>query len=95
MCAKAKHPKHSHNSDSTEKGKTTFHLIHGDVWGPAPSSDIHGFKWFLLCVGDFNRFMARFLTSPALPFPKQNLDEYMEMSDTRGKEEEELSSLSH
>ena len=36
MCAKAKHPKHSHNSDSTEKGKTPFHLIHGDVWGPAP-----------------------------------------------------------
>ena len=32
-----------------------FHLIHCDIWGPAPITDINAFRYFLICVDDFSR----------------------------------------
>lgn len=53
---KAKHKRHSYQSEKIERKKLPFQLIHSDVWGPAPSTDIHGFRWFLVFVDDSSRF---------------------------------------
>ena len=36
--------------------KESFQLIHCDIWVPAPSTNILGFKWFLIFEDDFSRF---------------------------------------
>ena len=41
---RAKNRKCSYPTKSTERKDTPFNLIHCDVWGPAPSPDIHGFR---------------------------------------------------
>ena len=56
VCEKSKHKTHSYVSENSEKRKTPFDLIHSDVWGPAPSTDLHGFRWFLVFVDDCSRF---------------------------------------
>ena len=38
-----------------------FHLIQCDLWGPAPITNIHAFKYFLMCVEDFSRMTWVFL----------------------------------
>ena len=38
-----------------------FHLIHCDMWGPSPTTDIEGFKYFLICVDDYSRKTWGFL----------------------------------
>ena len=38
------------------RSPTPFHLIHCDVWGPSPHTDVNGFRWFLVCVDDHSRF---------------------------------------
>ena len=56
ICEKAKHKRYAYQSENLERRKTPFDIIHSDVWGPAPSTDLHGFRWFLLFVDDCSRF---------------------------------------
>ena len=55
ICEKSKHKRHSYVSENSEKRKTPFDLIHSDIWGPEPSTDLHGFRWFLVFVDDCSR----------------------------------------
>ena len=43
-----------------------FHLIHCDMWGPSPTTDIEGFKYFLICVDDYSRKTWGFLLKQKL-----------------------------
>ena len=51
---RAKHERHSYCYDNTEIRKNPFQLIQFDVWGLAPSIDIHGFMRFLIFLDDFS-----------------------------------------
>ena len=53
-CALAKSHKHSYFPSLTHCIKP-FALIHSDVWGPAPESNIHGLSYFVLFVDDCTR----------------------------------------
>ena len=44
VCERAKHKRHSYKFHHSGRRKHPFQLIHCDVWGPAPSTDLHGFK---------------------------------------------------
>ena len=61
VCERAKHKRGTYSSQNIERRKHLFHLLHLDVWGPAPSPDLHGFKWFLIIVDDFSRFTWTYL----------------------------------
>ena len=61
VCERAKHKRSSYSSQNIERRKYPFQLIHLDVWGPAPSLDLHGFRWFLIIVDDFSRFTWTYL----------------------------------
>ena len=50
------HKRHSYLLENPERRKTPFDLIHSNVWGPAPSTDLHGFRWFLVFLDDCSRF---------------------------------------
>ena len=56
VCEKAKHKRHSYQSESHETRKTPFDLIHSDKWGSTPSNGLHGLRWFLVFVDDCSRF---------------------------------------
>ena len=38
-----------------------FKLIHCDIWGPSPQTDIEGHRWFLICVDDYICFCWLYL----------------------------------
>ena len=38
-----------------------FQLIHFDVWGPSPQTDILGKRYFLVCTDDYSRYSWLFL----------------------------------
>ena len=38
-----------------------FTLIHCDVWGPSPHTDISGYRWFLIYIDDFSKYSLLFL----------------------------------
>ena len=38
-----------------------FHSIHCDIWGPSPTTDINGYKYFLIFVDDYSRMTWAFL----------------------------------
>ena len=38
-----------------------FQILHCDVWGPSPTTDLLGNKYFLVCTDDYNRFSWVFL----------------------------------
>ena len=46
---------------SVDRSQVPFHLIHCDVWGPSPHTDVNGFRWFLVCVDDHSRFCWLYL----------------------------------
>ena len=46
------------NNNRTQK---SFQLIHCDVWGPSPHTDILGHRYFLVCTDDHSRFSWLFL----------------------------------
>ena len=56
VCEKAKHKRHSYQSENLERRKTPFDVIHSDVWGPASSIDLHSFRWFQVFLDDYSRF---------------------------------------
>ena len=70
VCEKAKHHKHSYNYESIQRRNTPLQLIYHDVWGCAPLSEIHGFKWFLVCVVDFNNFTLTYVLKHKLKVTK-------------------------
>ena len=45
-------PFHSSESTSTD----IFDLIHSDVWGPSPVSNISGSRYFIVFVDDYSRY---------------------------------------
>ena len=38
-----------------------FQILHCDVWGPSPTTDLLGNKYFLVCTDDCSRFSWVFL----------------------------------
>ena len=56
VCERAKYKRHSYKSHHSKRRKQPFQLIHYDVWGLAPFTYLHGFKWFLILVDDFSIF---------------------------------------
>ena len=38
-----------------------FQLLHCDIWGPSPQTDLNGFRWFLVCIDDHGRFAWLYL----------------------------------
>ena len=47
---------------ATDHRKTIpFQLIHFDVWGPSPQTDVLGKRYFLVCTNDFSRYSWLFL----------------------------------
>ena len=61
VCERAKHKRSTYSSQNIERRKYPFQLLYLDVWGPAPSPDLHGFRWFLIIVDDFSRFTWTYL----------------------------------
>ena len=47
VCERASHKRHSYCSENVERRKEPIHIIHYDVWGLAPSIDIHVLDGFL------------------------------------------------
>ncbi|KAA0025466.1 Retrovirus-related Pol polyprotein from transposon TNT 1-94 [Cucumis melo var. makuwa] len=54
-CKLAKQPALSF-STSTSICDKPFDLIHSDIWGPAPTSTVHGYRYYVLFIDDFSRF---------------------------------------
>ncbi|KAL0546824.1 hypothetical protein IC582_016742 [Cucumis melo] len=54
-CKLAKQPALSF-STSTSISNKPFDLIHSDIWGPAPTSTVHGYRYYVLFIDDFSRF---------------------------------------
>ena len=47
----------------TDHRKTShFQLIHFDVWGPSPQTDILGKRYFLVCIDDYSRYSWLFFS---------------------------------
>ena len=47
----------AHNNRS----KRPFQLLHCDVWGPSPHTDLLEHRYFLICTDDHSRFSWLFL----------------------------------
>jgi transposase InsO family protein len=41
---------------STNKVTAPFQLVHADLWGPAPSVSLNGFKFYLVLVDEYTKF---------------------------------------
>ncbi|KAL0549435.1 hypothetical protein IC582_013917 [Cucumis melo] len=54
-CKLAKQPALSF-STSTSICDKPFDLIHSNIWGPAPTSAVHGYRYYVLFIDDFSRF---------------------------------------
>ncbi|KAL0541716.1 hypothetical protein IC582_021771 [Cucumis melo] len=54
-CKLAKQPALSF-STSTSISDKPFDLIHSNIWGPAPTSTVHGYRYYVLFIDDFSRF---------------------------------------
>ncbi|KAL0540368.1 hypothetical protein IC582_024605 [Cucumis melo] len=54
-CKLAKQPALSF-STSTSISNKPFDLIHSDIWGPAPTSTVHGYRYYVSFIDDFSRF---------------------------------------
>ncbi|KAL0549526.1 hypothetical protein IC582_014011 [Cucumis melo] len=54
-CKLAKQPALSF-STSTSIYDKPFDLIHYDIWGPASTSIVHGYRYYVLFIDDFSRF---------------------------------------
>ncbi|KAL0541828.1 hypothetical protein IC582_021892 [Cucumis melo] len=54
-CKLAKQPALSF-SKSTSFCDKPFDLIHYDIWGPAPTSTVHNYRYYVLFIDDFSRF---------------------------------------
>ncbi|KAA0047306.1 Retrovirus-related Pol polyprotein from transposon TNT 1-94 [Cucumis melo var. makuwa] len=54
-CKLAKQPALSFFT-STSISDKPFDLIHSDIWGPAPTSTVHGYRYYVTFIDDFSRF---------------------------------------
>jgi hypothetical protein len=54
-CQTAKQPALSFHK-STSISASPFHLVHSDIWGPAPTSTMVGSRYFVLFIDDYSRF---------------------------------------
>ncbi|TYK03707.1 Retrovirus-related Pol polyprotein from transposon TNT 1-94 [Cucumis melo var. makuwa] len=54
-CKLAKQPALSF-SKSTSICDKPFDLIHSDIWGPAPTSTVYGYRYHVLFIDDFSQF---------------------------------------
>ena len=43
------------------RAKKPFQILHCDVWGPSPHTDLLGHQYFLICIDDHSRFTWPFL----------------------------------
>ena len=41
---------------SVPKSEFPLHVLHVDLWGPAPMCSLNGFKYYLVIVDDFTKF---------------------------------------
>ena len=53
--------KRTNYPSSNHRTLKPFQLLHCDVWGPSPTTDILGNKYFLICIDDCSRFSWVFL----------------------------------
>uniref|UniRef100_A0A2N9G595 Integrase catalytic domain-containing protein n=1 Tax=Fagus sylvatica TaxID=28930 RepID=A0A2N9G595_FAGSY len=63
-------------SVSTNKVTAPFQLVHADLWGPAPSVSLNGFKFYLVLVDEYTKFTWVYLLthkSDTFPIFKQFL----------------------
>ncbi|KAJ0579128.1 putative RNA-directed DNA polymerase [Helianthus annuus] len=49
-----------HLQDSTFRSNNILDLVYCDVWGPSPSLSIDGYRYYLLCVDHYSRYMWLF-----------------------------------
>jgi len=42
---------------SSKNAKSTFELIHFDIWGPFGTTSVHGLKYFLTILDDCTRYI--------------------------------------
>ncbi|PKU71363.1 Retrovirus-related Pol polyprotein from transposon TNT 1-94 [Dendrobium catenatum] len=56
LCASCKGHKLTFDN-SLSKTTAPLDLIHSDVWGPSPVSSIQGFKYYVIFVDDYSRFI--------------------------------------
>ncbi|KAK9159402.1 hypothetical protein Syun_005743 [Stephania yunnanensis] len=54
-CQLAKQPASSFSLNESINN-TPFGLVHSDVWGPAPTSTVNGYRYFVLFIDDYSRF---------------------------------------
>ena len=54
-CQLAKQPALSFNTNNSICD-TPFGLIHSDIWGPAPTPTVNGYRYFVLFIDDYSRF---------------------------------------
>lgn len=43
-------------TNSSSHAKSKFELLHFDIWGPISIPPVHGYRYFLTILNDFNRF---------------------------------------
>ncbi|KAA0042921.1 Retrovirus-related Pol polyprotein from transposon TNT 1-94 [Cucumis melo var. makuwa] len=54
-CKLAKQPAWSFSTSISISDKP-FDLIHSNIWGPIPTSTVHGYRYYVLFIDDFSRF---------------------------------------
>ncbi|XP_031745067.1 uncharacterized protein LOC116405245 [Cucumis sativus] len=54
-CKLAKQPALSF-SQSISNCDKPFDLVHSDIWGPAPITTVHGYRYYVLFIDDYSRF---------------------------------------
>jgi hypothetical protein len=84
ICQFSKHTRTTFPSRLT-KSVEPFELIHSDVWGPAPVSNISGARWFVSFIDDCSRVTWIFLMNNKSEVPQLFIQFYNMVQTQFGK----------
>ncbi|KAK2414409.1 myosin-16 [Trifolium repens] len=84
VCEFAKHHRVSF-SPNFNKSVEPFNIIHSDVWGPAPTSNVSGAKWFVSFIDDCTRLTWVFLMNTKSEVPQLFIQFYNMVKTQFGK----------
>jgi hypothetical protein len=84
ICQFSKHTRTTFPSSLT-KSVEPFDLIHSDVWGPAPVSNISGARWFVSFIDDCSRVTWIFLMNNKSEVPQLFIQFYNMVQTQFGK----------
>ena len=77
-CELAKHTRSTYKSIGLQSSKP-FALVHSDAWGPYPTPNMNGFRWFVTFIDCYSRITWLYLMKQKSEVMKyfQNFDSYV------------------